>query len=78
MLALLDADIEGNMGSFSPESMGIWVPQAPAPMDRQMRFQETKEATNIETSRSRSRDDNFLVPQISPPSVGSKRSRLLW
>lgn len=76
-----DADIEGNMGSFSFESMGIWVPQAPRQIDRQIRlFQDMKEATNInETSRSsRSRDDNFLVPQISPSSIGSKRSRLLW
>ncbi|XP_028765592.1 B-box zinc finger protein 21 [Neltuma alba] len=82
MSAVFDADIERNMGSFSAESMGIWVPQAPTTfftpqVDRQIKFQETKEATNIEASRSMSRDDNFIVPQINPP-IGSKRSRLLW
>ncbi|KAF7829609.1 B-box zinc finger protein 21 [Senna tora] len=86
MLGLLDADvIEGNMGSLSPESMGIWVPQAPAPSplytaQQVIRFQEreTKQVTNIEALRSRStRDDNYLVPQISPPSNASKRPRLL-
>ncbi|KAK4276533.1 hypothetical protein QN277_014671 [Acacia crassicarpa] len=82
MLAVFDADIEGNMGSFSTESMGIWVPQAPTPLftqqvDRQIKFQETKETTNTEASRSRLRDDNFIVPQMNSP-IGSKRSRLLW
>ncbi|XP_054799356.1 B-box zinc finger protein 21 [Prosopis cineraria] len=82
MLAVFNADVERNMCSFSPESMGIWVPQAPTTLftqqvDRQIKFQERKEATNIEASRSRSRDDNFIVPQINPPT-GSKRSRLLW
>ncbi|KAI4336820.1 hypothetical protein L6164_015300 [Bauhinia variegata] len=74
ILPFLHADIEGNLGSFSPGSDGIWVPQAPCPlyssqMDGQIGFK---------ISRSRLKDDNFIVPQISPPSIGSKRSRLLW
>ncbi|KAJ1398018.1 B-box-type zinc finger [Sesbania bispinosa] len=83
MLPLFDAGIEGNLGSFSPEGMGIWVPQAPPPlyssqMDRVIGHSETKEANNMKgNSRSRLRDDNFTVPQISPQS-NSKRTRYLW
>ncbi|KAI4316881.1 hypothetical protein L6164_024816 [Bauhinia variegata] len=83
MLPFFDADVEGNLDSFSPWSMGIWVPQAPSPlysaqMDRQTGFKETKDTTtNIKANRSRLRDDNFIVPQISLPSIRSKRSRLL-
>ncbi|XP_061350895.1 B-box zinc finger protein 21-like [Gastrolobium bilobum] len=70
---------ERNMG-------GIWVPQAPsyvysAQMDQQnIGYRETKETTNnIKGSRSRLRDDTFIVPQISNLKVASnKRSRLLW
>ncbi|PRQ27136.1 putative transcription factor interactor and regulator Znf-B family [Rosa chinensis] len=81
-----DDDIESNLSSFSSENMGIWVPQAPNPslQHSQMGFKETtKEATNMNTIkanynnnyRSLWNDDGFTVPQISPPSVGSKRSR---
>ncbi|XP_061366458.1 B-box zinc finger protein 21-like [Gastrolobium bilobum] len=82
MFPLLDADIERDLGSFSPENMGIWVPQAPPPlyssqMDWRIGHNETKESTNIKGSRSRLRDDNFTVPQISPDS-NSKRPRSLW
>lgn len=83
MMTMFDANIEGKMGSLPTENMGMWVPQAPNPLftqqvDRQIKFQETKETSNdVETSRSRSRDDNFIVPQINP-SIGSKRSRFLW
>ena len=83
MLPLFDADFEGNLSSFYSENMGIWVPQAPPPppsaqMGRQIGFKEAKEATNTRANRSKLRDDNFIVPQISPPSIGSKRSRLIW
>ncbi|KAJ1401334.1 B-box-type zinc finger [Sesbania bispinosa] len=72
-------DIERNMVSFSAESIGgtgIWVPQAPS-STQMIGYRETKEATN---NRSRLRDDNFIVPQMSPPNTttASKRSRLLW
>ncbi|TKY75214.1 salt tolerance protein isoform X1 [Spatholobus suberectus] len=70
---------EGNMVSFTPG--GIWVPQAPsslysAQMDEQNGYRETRDA--IGHSRSSLGDDNFIVPQMSPPNNVSKRSRLLW
>ncbi|KAK7321787.1 hypothetical protein VNO77_32729 [Canavalia gladiata] len=84
MLALFDADVEGNLGSLSPEKVGIWVPQAPPPLvcssqiDGVIGYAETKEATNIRGNRSRlKKDDNFTVPQISPHS-NPKRPRFLW
>ncbi|XP_027356328.1 B-box zinc finger protein 21-like [Abrus precatorius] len=76
MLSLLDGDIDkGNLVSFS--AGGIWVPQAPfsIQMDGQNGYRETREGSN----RSRSGDDNFIVPQLSPPIMNaSKRPRLLW
>lgn len=86
MLPVFDADIEGNLVSFSTESMGIWVPQAPPPLypsqildHWQIGQCETKDTTtNIKGSnRSRLRDDTFIVPQISPDS-SFKRQRFLW
>ncbi|EEF52662.1 Salt-tolerance protein, putative [Ricinus communis] len=71
---------------FSSE-MGIWVPQAPIPphpsqhyqqMVSQVGFKETKEATNTKPNNRRWSDDAFTVPQVSPPSIGSKRSRSFW
>lgn len=80
VLPRFDADLEGHIGSFSTENMGIWVPQAPpliicsSQMDRVIGQSES----NIKgSSRSRLRDDNFTVPQISPQS-NSKRARYLW
>jgi len=83
-------DLERNMSSFSSESLGLWVPQAPSPplcasqqyyypqLVGESGFKETKETTNMKANR-RLTDDAFTVPQISPPSnIGSKRSRLLW
>lgn len=85
MLPLFDADIEGNLGSFSAKNrVGIWVPQAPSSlcseqMDQQIGFGEAKEGTNTKGGRSRLLgDDNFIVPQLSPANIPSKRSRLLW
>ncbi|CAJ1973248.1 unnamed protein product [Sphenostylis stenocarpa] len=76
MLSLLG---EGNMVSFSPG--GIWVPQAPSSsaacweqMGGQNGYREGREGS----IRSGLGDDNFIVPQMSPPSNVSKRSRLLW
>ncbi|XP_027332776.1 B-box zinc finger protein 21-like [Abrus precatorius] len=84
MLPLFDAEVEGNLGSFSAEGVGIWVPQAPPPllcssqMDRAGGCCEIKQGTNIKGNRSRLKDDNnFTVPQISPHS-NSKRPRFLW
>ncbi|RDX67833.1 B-box zinc finger protein 21, partial [Mucuna pruriens] len=65
-------DMEGHMGSFSTESMGIWVPQAPPPLV----CSSQGETNNKGSSRSRLKDDTFTVPQISPPS-NSKRARFL-
>ncbi|KAJ6399546.1 hypothetical protein OIU77_020161 [Salix suchowensis] len=82
-------DLERDISSFSSESLGLWVPQAPPPLYTsqqyyypqsvgQSGFKETKETTNMKASR-RFTDDAFTVPQISPPSnTGSKRSRPLW
>ncbi|KAG4931756.1 hypothetical protein JHK82_048865 [Glycine max] len=80
VLPRFDGEMEGHLSSFSTENMGIWVPQAPptlmcsSQMDRVIVHGET----NIKgSSRSRLKDDNFTVPQISPPS-NSKRARFLW
>ncbi|KAK7351734.1 hypothetical protein VNO77_11395 [Canavalia gladiata] len=69
---------EGNMICYSSGG-GIWVPQAPSSayceqMDRENGQREIREGSN----RSRLRDDNFIVPQLSPPNNASKRPRLLW
>ncbi|KAK2660644.1 hypothetical protein Ddye_007177 [Dipteronia dyeriana] len=77
--------------SFSSENMGIWVPQAPTPLHPslfsssqiggQIGFKDTtttKEVTNFTAKNNDRRswtDDGFTVPQISPPSIVSKRSR---
>ncbi|KAJ7957822.1 Zinc finger, B-box [Quillaja saponaria] len=88
MLPFLGGDVEGSLGSFSPpKNLGVWVPQAPSPLySSQMgmgiqvgireRETNTKEATHVH--RASLRDDTFTVPEISPPSIGSKRSRPLW
>ncbi|TKY57662.1 B-box zinc finger protein 21 [Spatholobus suberectus] len=80
VLPRFDADVEGHLGSFSSESMGIWVPQAPPPLLRSSQMDRVigQSETNIKgSSRSRLKDDNFTVPQISPHS-NSKRARFLW
>ncbi|XP_059460493.1 B-box zinc finger protein 21-like [Corylus avellana] len=80
VLPFLAADIESNMGTFSPEiSFGIWVPRSPAPLfpphlAAQTALKEAKEGSNIKANR-RWMDDGFTVPQITTPSTGSKRSR---
>ncbi|KAF5747153.1 Salt tolerance 2 putative isoform 1 [Tripterygium wilfordii] len=83
-LPFMDSDLESNIGSFTSENLGIWVPQASAPlcsypsqMEGQIMFKETKEATTVKGNRKWT-DDGFTVPQISPPSTGFKRSRTLW
>ncbi|KAL4277873.1 hypothetical protein GQ457_03G038410 [Hibiscus cannabinus] len=82
MLPFLDADIESNMNIFSPESLGLWVPQSPSSMypsqmGGQIGFKETKEIIGMKANRRRT-DDSFTVPQISPQSTASKRSKHLW
>lgn len=111
---LLDGSLNG---SFSPESMGMWVPQAPPPAalsppsryghpvqqfepDSYMGFGDqimngsslvfgpdnynininNKITSGIKSSRKWTSDNGncFMVPQISPPSSNSKRSRTLW
>ncbi|GMI82569.1 B BOX 21, B-box domain protein 21, long hypocotyl under shade, salt tolerance homolog2 [Hibiscus trionum] len=83
MLPFLDADLESNMNTFSPESLGLWVPQSPSSlyppqyssqMGGQIQFKETKEIIGMKANR-RWTDDSFTVPQISPQSTGSKRSK---
>ncbi|KAK7382975.1 hypothetical protein VNO78_28640 [Psophocarpus tetragonolobus] len=76
MLPRFDAEVEGDLVSFSTENMGIWVPQAPPPLfsSSQMDGVIAQSDSNIKGSKSRLKDDNFTVPQISPSS-NSKRAR---
>ncbi|KAK7280709.1 hypothetical protein RJT34_25776 [Clitoria ternatea] len=80
MLPLFDAGkVEGQIGSFSQDSIGIWVPQAPPPLvcsSQVIGNTENKEVTNNIKGGGRSslKDDNYIVPQISPAS-NSKRPR---
>ncbi|GMN35684.1 hypothetical protein TIFTF001_005441 [Ficus carica] len=82
----LDCELANNLDSFSVENMGIWVPQAPAPLYPSemgkviVGMKETKEATNFKANSTARRwsDDGFTVPQINFPSSGSKRSRPFW
>lgn len=84
ILPFSDGDFESNLGSFSSENMGIWVPQAssllypPEMVGPTIGFKETKEATYLKANNRTWRDDGFTVPQISSPSIGSKRSRPYW
>ncbi|KAJ4702044.1 Zinc finger, B-box [Melia azedarach] len=85
MLPFSDTDFDCNLSSFSSESMGIWVPQAPTPLQPSLlssqsgghiSFRETKEVNSMKAKNRRyNTDDVFTVPQISPQSVGFKRSR---
>ncbi|KAF5739363.1 Salt tolerance 2 putative isoform 1 [Tripterygium wilfordii] len=84
MLPSMDGDLESNIGSFTSENLGFWVPQTPAPlcsypsqMGGQIVFKETKETTSMKSNRKWT-DVGFIVPQITPPSAGFKRSRPLW
>ena len=82
MLPFFDADLESNISTFSPKSLGLWVPQSssslyPSQNGGQIGFKDTKEIMGMKATR-RWKDDAFTVPQISPPSTGSKRSRPLW
>ncbi|KAE8659871.1 B-box zinc finger protein 21 [Hibiscus syriacus] len=81
MLPFLDTDFESNMNTFSPESLGLWVPQSssslyPPQYSSQTggQIKETKEIMGMKANR-RWTDDSFIVPQISPES---KRSKRLW
>ncbi|KAM1387936.1 hypothetical protein ACFX2I_016122 [Malus domestica] len=83
MLSFSETYPESNPNSFSSENMGMWVPQASQAHPYQysqmgggfVGFEETKEGTNMKASNRMWMDDGFTVPQISPPSVGSKRFR---
>ncbi|KAI3820976.1 hypothetical protein L1987_08532 [Smallanthus sonchifolius] len=108
---LLDGSLNS---SFSPESMGIWVPQAPplpaAPSRYAHGLQQLEFGSNMgfgdqtingsslvfgqnnynnfnkmtnggpKSTRNWMSDNGncFMVPQISPSSTTSKRSRTLW
>ncbi|KAE8712643.1 B-box zinc finger protein 20 [Hibiscus syriacus] len=82
MLSFLDADFESNMNAFSPESLGIWVPQPSSSLypqhssqtGGQIGFKETKEIMGVKANR-RWTDDSFTVPQMRPQP---KRSKRLW
>lgn len=75
-----------NVSSFSSESLGIWVPQAPTPVPCNQSpylnggiiggFKQTKEPATTRPGK-RWNDDVFAVPEISPSSAGFKRSRPL-
>ncbi|KAK1407443.1 hypothetical protein QVD17_39059 [Tagetes erecta] len=107
--------IDGSLNnSFSPESMGIWVPQAPPPVPAmtaryahvlhqfesgssigfgdqmingstvvfgQNDYNNVNKVANGKKSSRNWVSDNgncFMVPQISPSSMSTKRSRTLW
>ncbi|KAK8572575.1 hypothetical protein V6N13_048164 [Hibiscus sabdariffa] len=77
-----DADLKSNRSTFSPESLELWVPQQPpsslytpqnsSQMGGQIMLKETKEIIGMKAER-RWTDDAFTVPEIIPPSIGSKR-----
>ncbi|CAN4122929.1 unnamed protein product [Withania somnifera] len=84
-------EIESTLNLFSPESIGIWVPQATPPQKNQnqifpqhinfggqIEFKNSKEVTIHKPSRKRRDDNSLAVPQISPSSASFKRSRTLW
>ncbi|GMI89767.1 B BOX 21, B-box domain protein 21, long hypocotyl under shade, salt tolerance homolog2 [Hibiscus trionum] len=85
MLPFFDADLESNTSPFSPGSLEIWVPQQSpsslytpqnsSPMGGQIEFKERKEIIGMKAERWT--DDAFTVPEIIPPSIGSKRLRPL-
>ncbi|MBA0720560.1 hypothetical protein Golax_008174 [Gossypium laxum] len=86
MLPFLDADLESNMTTSSPESLGLLVPQSPyslyppqysSQMEGQIGLKETNEIIGMKANRRRV-DDSFTVPWISPQSTSSKRSKRLW
>ncbi|WVY91822.1 hypothetical protein V8G54_037336 [Vigna mungo] len=79
VLPRFDGDMESHLGTFSTENVGIWVPQAPPPLlsSSQMNRAIGQNENNIKGNRSRLKDDNFTVPQISPQS-NSRRGRFLW
>ncbi|KAB2029969.1 hypothetical protein ES319_D05G198000v1 [Gossypium barbadense] len=86
MLPFLDADLESNMTTCSPESLGLLVPQSPyslcppqysSQMGGQIGLKETNEIIGMKANRRRV-DDSFTVPWSSPQSTSSKRSKRLW
>ncbi|KAB2040842.1 hypothetical protein ES319_D02G111200v1 [Gossypium barbadense] len=84
LLPFVDADLERNTTTFSPESSGLWVPQhSPSslctPHNSSQIGGQTgwfKETIGIKANR-RWTDDSFTVPVITPPSTASKRFRPL-
>ncbi|GMI78549.1 B BOX 21, B-box domain protein 21, long hypocotyl under shade, salt tolerance homolog2 [Hibiscus trionum] len=82
MLPFFDADLESNTSTFSPRSLELWVPQQSpyssntpqnsSQMGGQIGFKETKEIIGMKAEK-RWTDDAFTVPEIIPPSIGSKR-----
>ncbi|CAJ1972505.1 unnamed protein product [Sphenostylis stenocarpa] len=80
VLPRFDVDVEGHLGSFSTENMGIWVPQAPQPLlsSSQMDGAIGQSETNMKGSKLRLKDDNFTVPQMSPQSNPKRGGRFQW
>lgn len=92
-MSFWDAELEGTLSSFSSEIMGFLVPQAPSSLlntsfsQSNMGFggtidfkdsMEAQAANKIKTSRKWRDNGGFNVPQISPSSTTSKRSRTSW
>ncbi|CAA3002133.1 B-box zinc finger 21 [Olea europaea subsp. europaea] len=77
VLSFLNADLESNLSSFSPENMGFWVPQAPPSLYYPTQIQsyptlnmsfgapdgstEYKEISNVKSSRKWSSEDNSFA-----------------
>ncbi|KAL3514722.1 hypothetical protein ACH5RR_027439 [Cinchona calisaya] len=91
LIPFWDENLQKNnlSSSFLPESTGLWVPQAAAPLPTQTQWvfstsnMGSKEMiSNIKSTSGKWNDDNsFAVPQISPPA-SSKRIKIttttLW
>ncbi|KAK4351918.1 hypothetical protein RND71_027436 [Anisodus tanguticus] len=86
-----NTEIESTLNSFSPESIGIWVPQAPTPQQnqtqifpqninfgRQIEFKNSKGGTSNKSRRKWRDDNSFAVPQINPSSSTSFKSQELF
>ncbi|CAN4095431.1 unnamed protein product [Withania somnifera] len=85
ILSFWDTDLESQLTSFPPQNVGIWqetqtqfFPPQNLNFGGQIGLKESREVTNIKSSRKWTDDNSFAVPQIKPPSTSFKRSRTLW
>lgn len=60
------------------ETRAQYFPSQNLNFGAQIGLKESREVTNIKSSRKWTDDNSFAVPQIKPPSTSFKRSRTLW